>query len=141
MERLEDIVYGSKFIELYSVFFSTSELQEEKRKVEEEAKLLGRDVSLAKEKEAEYAKQAHHKSREIKRLVEKVTALEELVMKFKHERSFYMVYIHIYAPGPPGHPPPQGPDKPSPTFEYHLVVTLPPIVGVGHFLVSMKPKK
>merc|ERR1719164_212241 len=30
----------------------TSELQEEKRKVEEEAKLLGRDVSLGKEKEA-----------------------------------------------------------------------------------------
>ena len=69
----------------------TSELQEEKRKVEEEAKLLSRDVSLAKEKEAEYAKQAHHKSREIKRLVEKVTALEELVKdagrKFQGEKS------------------------------------------------------
>ena len=69
----------------------TSELQEEKRKVEEEAKLLGRDVSLGKEKEAEYAKQAHHKSREIKRLVEKVSALEELVKdagrKFQGEKS------------------------------------------------------
>lgn len=55
---------------------TTEELHEGKQKSENEVKLLRRDLELARDKDAEYARQACHRKKETRRLEEKVEGLE-----------------------------------------------------------------
>ena len=47
--------------------------------MEQENKLLKRDLALAQDKEEEYARQIHQKTKEIQAGGEKILALEELL--------------------------------------------------------------
>lgn len=57
----------------------TAELQAEKARVDQENKLLRRDLDLANDKESEYAAKSNSKSKEIQNLRDKITALENLM--------------------------------------------------------------
>ncbi|KAJ8601300.1 hypothetical protein CTAYLR_007218 [Chrysophaeum taylorii] len=57
----------------------TTELQDEKKRVEGELKVVRRDLELATQKEGEYARQAHSRKREIAKLEAKVEELNALL--------------------------------------------------------------
>lgn len=70
---------------------TTDELQAAKAETEEENKRLRREVALSAEKETQYARGGHRKTREIRELTAQVQTLEkslsQVVRDFERERE------------------------------------------------------